>query len=283
MLLRLASLLAIAMAVPVQGAALFPTPLHLVRRIEEPAARKVSVVEEYCEGNRVITVTLGGRRITIADYGAQELTEISRDRHEYSVTPFAAIAGAPVAGAPTEARVASSATAPWQTRAIGSRLSASGRASDLYELTRPGQSTSQSTSESSAQTIEVGFDRTIALSREALDVLIGAAYPSRQGEEHQAIRQAARGSASVHSTSMASAASSSSSEEVFALPIEQTVTRSVDGVSLTVRISIIRIDGAVVPHELLAIDPGTRQVESRRSRLQRELAATEGLGGRRQP
>ena len=159
MVLRLASLLAIAMAVPAQGA-LFPTPLHLVRRIEEPSAQKTSVVEEFCEGDRVVTVALGGRLVTIADYGAQELTEISRDRHEYSVTPFAEIARATTGtGRLNDTQATTVASSEWHTRSLGLKTSASGRPSDVYELSRPSQS------------IEVGFDRTIPLSRAELEVL----------------------------------------------------------------------------------------------------------------
>ena len=306
MVLRLASLLAIAMAVPAQGAALFPTPLHLVRRIEEPAAQQTSVVEEFCEGNRVVTVALGGRLVTIADYGAQELSEISRDRHEYSVTPFAEIARAtPGTDRLNDAHAMKVASAEWQTHALGVKTSAAGRPSDVYELSRSNQS------------IEVAFDRTVRLSRDALEVLIGAAYPSAHGQEHDAILRAANGTpASLPAGSTASSRRDSpktaaskdveatksqeifphaatgngatasmvgSSEEVFALPVEQTIVHSLEGASFTVHVSIIRVDAATVPRKLLAIEPGARQVQSRLTRLQRELAATEQLPSLKQP
>ena len=268
MVLRLASLLAIAMAFPAQGA-LFPTPLHLVRRIEEPAAQKTSVVEEFCQGNRVVTVVMGGRLVTIADYGAQELTEISRDRHEYSVTPFAEIARATTGtGRLHDARTMKVASSEWHTRSLGLKTSASGRPSDVYELSRPSHS------------IEVAFDRTILLSRAALEVLIGASYPSPHGEEHDAILRAAKENGELRATSSMLA---SSSEEVFALPVEQTIIHSLDGASFTVRVSIIRVDAATVPRELLAIEPGARQVQSRLTRLQLEIAATEQLPSLKQP
>ena len=309
MVLRLASLLAIAMVVPAQGAALFPTPLHLVRRIEEPAAQKTSVVEEFCEGNRVITVAMGGRLVTIADYGAQELTEISRDRHEYSMTPFAEIARATTGtGRLNDTQATTVASSEWHTRSLGLQTSVSGRPSDVYLLSR------------SSQSIEVAFDRTILLSRAALEVLIGASYPSAHGQEHDAMLRAAngapaslpagatassrrdaekttgtdaeatksqesfphgaKGNGDRHATALMMA---SSSEEVFALPVEQTIVHSLEGASFTVRVSIIRVDAAVVPRELLVIEPGARQVPSRLTRLQRELAATEQLPSLKQP
>lgn len=267
MVLRLALLIAIAIAVPLRGAALFPSPLHLVRQIEEPLAGTKSVVDEYCEGNRVVTVARGGARITIADYAAQELTEIARDRHEYSVTSFAEIARAGQEGARSEK---SQATAPasWQTRPLGARSSLSGRSVDAYEISRPEQS------------IEIAFDRSVPLSHAAAEVLLGGAYPSRPGGEHDSLLQAARKPGGTRAIASLNAASA---EDVFSLPVEQTVTRRVEGTSMVTRILVTRIDAAVIPRELLSMDPDAKLMESRLTRMRRELAASETLPSKRQP
>ena len=111
-------------------------------------------------------------------------------------------------------------------------------------------------------------------------MLIGGSYPSAHGQQHDAMLEAGRGTGGAHAIAPLAA---TPSEEVFALPIEQTITHSVDGTSMTVRVSIVQVDGAVIPRERLAIDPGSRQIESRLARLERELAATEQLHQRSQP
>ena len=35
-------------------AALFPTPLHLVRRIDDPISHNTSTIDEYCYGDRIV-------------------------------------------------------------------------------------------------------------------------------------------------------------------------------------------------------------------------------------
>ncbi|HWW60351.1 MAG TPA: hypothetical protein VN181_03195, partial [Thermoanaerobaculia bacterium] len=53
-----AVLASLALAPAAFGATvLFPKPLHLVRRIEDPLARgAATTVHEYCAGNQIITV-----------------------------------------------------------------------------------------------------------------------------------------------------------------------------------------------------------------------------------
>src|SRR5581483_5691016 len=116
---------------------LFPTPLHFVRRIEDPIARTTVTVDEYCEGDRIVTVN--GSRVAISDFAAQLLTEIDHARAVYSITRFAEIA---------------------ETRAA----------------------VPQSTS-----SVKVEIDRSVALSREAVEALVGASYPNRRTAEHDRI------------------------------------------------------------------------------------------------
>ena len=54
-----------AVVVLAAQAVLFPQPVHLTRQITDPFAAAPVVVEQYCYGNRVVTVR--GARTTIAD------------------------------------------------------------------------------------------------------------------------------------------------------------------------------------------------------------------------
>jgi hypothetical protein len=143
---------------------LFPKPLHLTRRIEDPFSKSPLVVEEYCAGNRVITVR--GERVVIADYDRQELTEIDRIAGTYSVTRFDEIAKI------APARKAQALMTP---RALGLSRAESGRAVERFEAI------------SEHVTIEFGVDRAIALERPAIEVLLGASYPYQPAPQHEAV------------------------------------------------------------------------------------------------
>lgn len=65
---------------------LFPRPLHLVRRVDDPISKTTATIDEYCGGNRVVTVR--GSKVAIADYDAQQLTEIDHAAQTWSVTPL---------------------------------------------------------------------------------------------------------------------------------------------------------------------------------------------------
>lgn len=59
--------------------ALFPKPLHLVRRVDDPISKTIATIDEYCLGNRVVTVR--GSKVAIADYayGADAHDRSQRD------------------------------------------------------------------------------------------------------------------------------------------------------------------------------------------------------------
>jgi hypothetical protein len=71
---------------------LFPEALHITRELSDPVSRKTTVIDEYCHGNRVVSVS--GRRTAIADYAKNELTEIDFAAGTYSITKFEEIARA---------------------------------------------------------------------------------------------------------------------------------------------------------------------------------------------
>jgi len=232
-----ASVLAAWLAVTSFGA-LFPTPLHLVRRIDDPISGRSETVEEYCSGNRVVTVN--GHLVVIADYGEQLLTEIDHQRLTYSITRFDEIAKAlpPAASAKTNAE--------WKVSALG----------NAYEITR------------GREAVRVTIDRTVSLTREAVEVLIGAAYPKRRSEEQEQIVRAAGTPAGGR------IAAQSDSESLYGLPVEQSVTYE-DG--LRMHNVIVRVDGDLPSSQLLLIDPGATRVESRLTRTARELQQLDAL------
>jgi hypothetical protein len=86
------ALLLCASTAPVVAAerVLFSAPLHITRELSDPLSQKTSVIDEYCQGNRVVSVS--GSRTAIADYGRGELTEIDFNAGTYSVTKFEQLA-----------------------------------------------------------------------------------------------------------------------------------------------------------------------------------------------
>src|SRR5207237_5538476 len=89
-------------AVPAFGAsALFPKPLHLVKRIDDPLAKKPVTIDEYCYGDRIVSIS--GDRVTVIDYAAQTVTEIDHAASTWSVTRFDESAARPKHAAPKSA------------------------------------------------------------------------------------------------------------------------------------------------------------------------------------
>jgi hypothetical protein len=250
---------AVVIASPVMAAPLFPKPLHLLRRVEDAVTRKAETVDEYCYGNRIITVR--GRRVTIADYEAQQLTEIDHEAVTYSITRFDEIAKAATRLSAPGARSAMSHDTPRL------RVNAKGRkgAVEAYEIA------------GGAAKIEVGIDRSIALSRDAVEALLGVAYPGTRRPEHDAMLEAAGGGRGGRVT----AQSAGAAEPQYGLPAEQTITHSFEGTTLTFHTAIVRTGAELVPQELLLIPPGATRVESRLSRLGHELQDIESLPSRK--
>jgi hypothetical protein len=240
---------ALGFALPAAGAGvLFPKPLHIVRRLEDPIAKRTTTVDEYCSGNRVVSIN--GRKVVITDYDKQQITEIDHDRGTYSVTPFEEVAKAQ----PHAAKKQGS----WKTTPLGMKTSAAGRSIDAFTFEVNG--------DSEHRRVEVGVDRQIALSREAVEVLIGAAYPSQPSEEHEQLVTAAKGRAG-----RMTANSQTSSPAEYGLPSETTLSYDADNTHLTYRNSVVRIGDEAPPPELLLIAPGSTRVESRLTRAAREM------------
>ena len=197
-----AALVALGVCAWTAGAAparvLFPTSLHLTREISDPLSDAVMTVDEYCSGNRMVSVT--GDRTVIVDYEKQEITEIDRRAGTYSVARFAEIAG--------------------QSSNDRGKISAQGK-------------------------VNVEIDRSLALSREAVEVLIGAAYPNTARSEHEAVLQAAGAQSEQRGMS------ANEARTAYGLPVVQTFTYGDSGSEITFRSTITRVGNETVPADAL--------------------------------
>jgi len=234
--------------------ALFPRPLHLVRRVDDPIAKTTATIDEYCAGNRVITVR--GSKVAIADYDAQQLTEIDHAAQTWSVTSFADIAKSRT---DLNARIGNkTASGEAKVTALGRQTAGGG---DGFLISEPHRRT------------QIAFNRGIALSRAAAEVLIGAAYPNSRGKEADDILAAAKsGGGGVSAMSTGAAADGS-----YGLLVERTLTIEEGGTTLVSHNAVIRVGDEMPPAEAMLIEPGAKRVESRLTRLARELREIDAI------
>lgn len=228
--------------------ALFPKPLHLIKRIEDPLAKASRTVDEYCYGDRIVTVA--GDRVSIVDYAAQTVTDIDHAKATYSVTRFDEIANA------RPKVVAEKAVVVPKVTAAGMKSSAGGRSVDSFEIEAP------------HTRVVIGVDRSVSLSRAAVEALIGASYPNVRRPEHDAMLGAA---APVRRTGRIQTESTTPEVPEYALPSEQTITITSDGGPVTLKTSVLRFDNDLPPPSALLIEPGATRVESPVVRFAREM------------
>jgi hypothetical protein len=245
-------------AVPARAAdILFPTPLHLTRQIRESIGNKDAVVEQYCYGNRVVSVS--GSITTIADYEREELTEIDRQAGTYSITRFEQVAKALRA---TGVAAIDTSTAKWTVRPTGTQQMRANRISEAFEGTLEEDAVKRH--------VRVGVDRNVALSKDALDVLIGAAYPNdRKPEDHVVVEAARSRAPATQSTG------SSGPARTYALPVEQHFELVIEDDRAEIHELVTRVGDELAPADVLAIPPGAKLVESRlltRARMIEALA-----------
>jgi hypothetical protein len=245
--------------------ALFPTNLHLTRQIQDPLSGSTTTIEEYCSGNRMVAIS--GDRTVIVDYDKQEITEIDRRKGTWSVSRFSDVASAnmEMGSAARSRRVTADATsgpAPekWKLTPQGQR-GAAGRSVEQFEFIDQGEI---------KRKVDVGVDRSVALTREAVEVLIGAAYPNTVRDEHEAVLRAAVSARPAAARGMA-ANSETPAEETYGLPLTQSFTYTDSGSELTFRSAITRVGSEVVPAEALMIPPGSKRVESPATAARRQL------------
>lgn len=246
-----------AVVVLAAQAVLFPQPVHLTRQITDPFAAAPIVVEQYCYGNRVVTVR--GARTTIADYERNELTEIDRDAATYSITAFEDVAKA-TAGAHSAAAKATPKKKEWAVRPKAARASKLGRNAEVYELAleAPMQS----------ETIEVSIDRSVQFSPAAAEVVLGMAYPANKHADAEAVMKVARTRQGVRSEA------AGSENDSVGLPVEQITRIDVEGERLEHRDVVVHVGKELPEPALLALPPNATRVESRltmRTRVLEEL------------
>lgn len=234
---------------------LFPTPLHLTRQVHDPITNTTAVLEEYGQGDRLVSVR--GTKTSIADYTKGELMEIDRDAGTYSITRFDAIARArQIIGANTAPVASATTTKPRerQFRSNGMRATKLGRNAEFFETDIEGNGSGVKAK------LEVAVDPTALVSKNALEVLLGAAYPGVRRPEHDAVLSAAASPASSRRSGLTANAES---EAMYALPIEQSVRYEAEGQSIELRTSVVRIGSEVPPADQLSIPAGARLVVSR--------------------
>lgn len=229
------------------AATLFPSPIHITRQVQDPISGTTNVINEYGYGNRLISTRAGVT--SIADYEKGVLTQIDRDAGTYSVTSFDALAKA---GRTFGVAPASSPKSSRPPRSVGAKITKSGQTAEYFEV------------EVDSQTIEVAIDRTVLVSKDALEVLIGSAYPGTKRSDHEAVISAA---SSVRGASTPSSAAL----EQYGLPVEQTVRYQIDGKQVEFRNNVIRVAAEPPPADLVSIPAGARLVVSRIVAVAREL------------
>lgn len=260
------ALLALCVSAWCVGAAparvLFPTNLHLTRQVEDPLSGKTVTIDEYCYGNRVVSVS--SDKTVIADYDKQQITEINRKNGTYSVSRFDEVAEM----IPQQSESSTTARAPigtesvkrdrWTATPRGMR-GAAGRSVEHFEFAENGEA---------KRKVEVGIDRSVALSEEAVEVLIGAAYPNPRREEHEPLLRAA---GTRDASRIATNEAGASRDAAYGLPVTQSFTYSDSGTEVTFRTTITRVGAEGPPAELLIIPPAATRVESTAAAVRRQL------------
>ena len=229
-----------------RAATLFPEPLHLVRRVTDPISRATATVDEYCHGNRIVSAS-GTRSVTV-DYEKQTVTEIDRGAGTYSITSFDEVARA------------SAALRPAATKETTTEWAATSLRTNAWRFVAK-----------SGTAVDIAVDPSIKISAEALDALIGAAYPNRRTAVHEALARAASGGVNRVQTE------SSRSQPVFALPLDETITWDVEDSRITSANVVVRVGHEVVPPDVLMIPAGAKRVESKRVALPRMIEELDRL------
>jgi hypothetical protein len=224
---------------------LFPAPLHLTRSITDPFTGRTTVVEEYFLGDR--SVAIRGHLTTIADHARGELTQIDRRSGTYSITPFAQFAAAALTPGDKKATV---------TVARRGREVVAERTVDVVE------------GDFGDRRVVIAGDREIRVSRQALEVLLGAAWPNQPNPELELILAAKEKTASGPAT------------DTFPLPLRQTVTYDIAGETLEIRSEVVRVGSELAPPESTSIPPGARRIESKAVTRSRTLEELDSLTSR---
>jgi hypothetical protein len=163
--------------------------------VDDPFTKTTATIDEYCAGNRVVTVR--GSKVAIADYDAQQLTEIDHAAQTWSVTSFADIARSRT---DLDARIGN------KTPVGDAKVTA--MSADAYSIDAPHRRT------------QIAFNRGVLLSRAAAEVLIGATYPNVKNSKSEGILTAAGNGGTVSAMS-----SSNVTDDIYGLLVESDFAR----------------------------------------------------------
>ena len=231
---------------------LFPQPLHLVRVIDDSLSGETVRIDEYCAGNRIVSVR--GAKVVVTDFAKQEILEIDRNAGTFSTTTFDEVAKAnPAISASISEKTS------WSHQAGGRKASASGRSLELAFGAQKDRK------------VALGLDPSVRLSRSAIEAILGSSYPNRRAPEHDFILEGASG----NSRNRIQGASESSASH--SLPAEIEITYEVEGEVVTTRSRVTSVDGELPSPDLMRIDPRWQRIESSRIRAARELEELDHL------
>lgn len=218
---------------------LFPTPLHLTRRITDPFSEQPVMVEEFCQGSRIVSVI--GEVTSIADYSAGTLTRIDRHARTFSVTSFGELSRSRAAG-------------KW-SRPVGSPQSWNVSLSAMGEV--DGRSVERVVIERKVdggqQELEVAVNPLVPVSRAAAEALLGFSFPAapRTAEAELLFGALAK-----------RAGESRSGRQVIGIPMAQIERFSFQGEELESRSELIRVGTEVIDPRLLEVPAGSVRVEN---------------------
>lgn len=242
-----------ATAVRAAERVLFPKPLHITRELSDPVSQKTTRIEEYCQGNRIVSVTAG--RTAIADYGKGELTEIDFVAGTYSVTKFESIAHLHEKSATAADRGNSS----WRVESKGGTVVASRPAETLE---------AENDDNGPRRVIRISSDRQLKLSRAAVEAVMGIGYPHRRDSSADVVLGALRSRERRLSNN---AVGTAEAADEYHLPLEQIVRFDVGGETVETRNVVVRLGDELPSTDVLAIPPGAKLVESKAVAIQRHL------------
>ena len=210
---------------------LFPAPLHITREVSGPFSERKHVIDEYCHGNRVVSIS--GNRTAIADHAKREITLIDFAAGTYSVTKFE-----DVARAQDKAKIATTARKEppeWRVESRGGRVIAS-RPGEMHEVERK--------RDAGRHLIRLTADRQITLSRAAAEALLGTSYPNPTSDAGEIVVSTLR------------------SADKYSLPLQYDIVLEVEGQTVETHNVVTRVGHELPPPDLIAIPPGAKLVES---------------------
>lgn len=233
------SLVLVLLGAPAASAAvLFAKPFHVTRSIDEPLGGTNATVEQYYFGNRVVSIRES--KTVIVDYDRRDITEIDRAAATYSVTKFEDVAAA----RPPRAASASTNAKPSVIRGAPDRRG--GRAVETFTAE----------DRTANVRVEIAVDPSTVLSRDAFDVVVGAAYPGNGGMTADIAREAAK------LRTLAASAKAQETPDAFGLPIEQVFRWNFEGTVMTSSNKVLRVSDELPPPDLIAIPAGAKLVDS---------------------